>query len=406
MSNIYSVKQVNAYIKNMFTQDFLLRNLCVSGEVSNCKYHTSGHIYFSLKDESGAIACVMFAGQRKGLAFSMKDGDKVVVEGSVDVYQRDGRYQLYARKITLEGAGLLYERFLALKAELEEMGMFDAGYKQPIPRFIRTLGVVTAPTGAAVQDIRNIAHRRNPYVQVILYPALVQGDGAKESIVKGIQALEALGVDVMIVGRGGGSIEDLWAFNEEEVARAVFNCSVPVISAVGHETDTTIIDYVADLRAPTPSAAAELAVYDYRALQESLLGYEQILRDKMGNRLELMWERIKRYQMRLRYLSPQSQIREKRQYLVDTQERLRLGMRRQTEQARNSLNLYIERLKGLSPLDKLKQGFSYGMDKDGRTLVSIAQVKRGDMVTLQVSDGAVHAQVAEVDLVDWGQISG
>ena len=274
MSNIYSVKQVNAYIKNMFTQDFLLRNLCVSGEVSNCKYHTSGHIYFSLKDESGAIACVMFAGQRKGLAFSMKDGDKVVVEGSVDVYQRDGRYQLYARKITLEGAGLLYERFLALKAELEEMGMFDAGYKQPIPRFIRTLGVVTAPTGAAVQDIRNIAYRRNPYVQVILYPALVQGDGAKESIVKGIQALEALGVDVMIVGRGGGSIEDLWAFNEEEVARAVFNCSVPVISAVGHETDTTIIDYVADLRAPTPSAAAELAVYDYRALQESLLGYE------------------------------------------------------------------------------------------------------------------------------------
>ena len=406
MSNIYSVKQVNAYIKNMFTQDFLLRNLCVSGEVSNCKYHTSEHIYFSLKDESGAIACVMFAGQRKGLAFSMKDGDKVVVEGSVDVYQRDGRYQLYARKITLEGAGLLYERFLALKAELEEMGMFDAGYKQPIPRFIRTLGVVTAPTGAAVQDIRNIAHRRNPYVQVILYPALVQGDGAKESIVKGIQALEALGVDVMIVGRGGGSIEDLWAFNEEEVARAVFNCSVPVISAVGHETDTTIIDYVADLRAPTPSAAAELAVYDYRALQESLLGYEQILRDKMGNRLELMWERIKRYQMRLRYLSPQSQIREKRQYLADTQERLRLGMRRQTEQARNSLDLYIERLKGLSPLDKLKQGFSYGMDKDGRTLVSIAQVKRGDMVTLQVSDGAVHAQVAEVDLVDWGQISG
>ena len=406
MSNIYSVKQVNAYIKNMFTQDFLLRNLCVSGEVSNCKYHTSGHIYFSLKDESGAIACVMFAGQRKGLAFSMKDGDKVVVEGSVDVYQRDGRYQLYARKITLEGAGLLYERFLALKAELEEMGMFDAGYKQPIPRFIRTLGVVTAPTGAAVQDIRNIAYRRNPYLQVILYPALVQGDGAKESIVKGIQALEALGVDVMIVGRGGGSIEDLWAFNEEEVARAVFNCSVPVISAVGHETDTTIIDYVADLRAPTPSAAAELAVYDYRALQESLLGYEQILRDKMGNRLELMWERIKRYQMRLRYLSPQSQIREKRQYLVDTQERLRLGMRRQTEQARNSLDLYIERLKGLSPLDKLKQGFSYGMDKDGRTLVSIAQVKRGDMVTLQVSDGAVHAQVAEVDLVDWGQISG
>lgn len=404
--NAYTVGQINAYIKNMFTQDYMLSRIYVKGEVSNCKYHTSGHIYFSLKDESGTIACVMFAGQRGGLAFRMSNGQQVVVFGSVNIYERSGTYQLYAREIRLDGEGVLFERFQALKQELEEMGMFSAEYKKPVPRFARRVGVVTAPTGAAVRDIMNIARRRNPYVQLILYPAQVQGEGAKESIVLGIERLACEDIDVMIVGRGGGSIEDLWAFNEEEVARAVFNCSVPVISAVGHETDTTIIDYVADLRAPTPSAAAELAVYDYRALQESLLGYEQILRDKMGNRLELMWERIKRYQMRLRYLSPQSQIREKRQYLVDTQERLRLGMRRQTEQARNSLDLYIERLKGLSPLDKLKQGFSYGMDKDGRTLVSIAQVKRGDMVTLQVSDGAVHAQVAEVDLVDWGQISG
>ncbi len=398
---VYSVRQVNGYIKNMFTQDFLLRNLRVGGEVSNCKYHTSGHIYFSLKDESGAIACVMFAGQRKGLAFSMKNGDKVVVEGSVDVYQRDGRYQMYARKISLEGAGLLYERFLALKDELEEMGMFAAEYKQPIPRFIQTLGVVTAPTGAAIQDIRNIAARRNPYVQIILYPALVQGDGAKESIVKGIQALDALGVDVMIVGRGGGSIEDLWAFNEEVVARAVFDCSVPVISAVGHETDTTIIDYVADLRAPTPSAAAELAVYDYRALQEDLRAYEKALQDRMGDRLTRMWERIRQYQTRLRYLSPQSQIREKRQYLADTEERLRADMDRQILRAQNALDLYVERLKGLSPLDRLKQGFSYSMDEKGRTLMSIAQVQAGDVVTVQVSDGSIRAQVREVTPVDW-----
>lgn len=398
---VYSVRQVNGYIKNMFTQDFLLRNLRVGGEVSNCKYHTSGHIYFSLKDESGAIACVMFAGQRKGLAFSMKNGDKVVVEGSVDVYQRDGRYQFYARKISLEGAGLLYERFLALKDELEEMGMFAAEYKQPIPRFIQTLGVVTAPTGAAIQDIRNIAARRNPYVQIILYPALVQGDGAKESIVKGIQALDALGVDVMIVGRGGGSIEDLWAFNEEVVARAVFDCSVPVISAVGHETDTTIIDYVADLRAPTPSAAAELAVYDYRALQEDLRAYEKALQDRMGDRLTRMWERIRQYQTRLRYLSPQSQIREKRQYLADTEGRLRADMDRQILRAQNALDLYVERLKGLSPLDRLKQGFSYSMDEKGRTLMSIAQVQAGDVVTVQVSDGSIRAQVREVTPVDW-----
>ncbi len=403
---VYSVRQVNGYIKNMFTQDFLLRNLRVGGEVSNCKYHTSGHIYFSLKDESGAIACVMFAGQRKGLAFSMKNGDKVVVEGSVDVYQRDGRYQMYARKISLEGAGLLYERFLALKDELEEMGMFAAEYKQPIPRFIQTLGVVTAPTGAAIQDIRNIAARRNPYVQIILYPALVQGDGAKESIVKGIQALDALGVDVMIVGRGGGSIEDLWAFNEEVVARAVFDCSVPVISAVGHETDTTIIDYVADLRAPTPSAAAELAVYDYRALQEDLRAYEKALQDRMGDRLTRMWERIRQYQTRLRYLSPQSQIREKRQYLADTEERLRADMDRQILRAQNALDLYVERLKGLSPLDRLKQGFSYSMDEKGRTLMSIAQVQAGDVVTVQVSDGSIRAQVREVTPVDWDDQEG
>ena len=264
MSNVYTVSQVNNYIKNMFTQDFMLNRIAVQGEVSNCKYHSSGHLYFSLKDGGGAIACVMFAGQRKGLAFSMKNGDRVVVNGSVSVYERDGRYQLYAREIRLEGEGALYEQFLALKRQLEEMGMFAPEYKRPIPSYIRRLGVVTAPTGAAIQDIRNIAGRRNPYVQIILYPALVQGEGAASSIVRGIEALDELGVDVIIVGRGGGSMEDLWAFNEEPVARAIFQCRTPVISAVGHETDVTIADFAADLRAPTPSAAAELAVFDIR----------------------------------------------------------------------------------------------------------------------------------------------
>lgn len=396
MKSIYSVSQVNAYIKNMFTQDFLLRNLSVKGEVSNCKYHTSGHLYFTLKDESGAIACVMFAGQRRGLAFSMKNGDKVVVEGSVDVYQRDGRYQLYARKITLQGMGLLYERFLALKSELEEMGMFAPEYKKPIPRFIRTLGVVTAPVGAAIQDIRNIASRRNPYVQIVLYPALVQGEGARESIVNGIHALEDFGVDVMIVGRGGGSIEDLWAFNEEDVARAVFHCSVPVISAVGHETDTTIIDYVSDLRAPTPSAAAELAVYDYHAFMETLLGYHKRIQSGMDGRLGLAREKFFRYQMRLKYVSPQSQIREKQQYLADMEEKLRQGIKRRMEQAKGQLELYGERLKGLSPLHKLQQGFSYASDQRGKTLVSISQAERGDLITLQVTDGTLKARVEEI----------
>ena len=270
MRNVYTVKQVNAYIKNMFTQDFMLNRIYIKGEVSNCKYHTSGHLYFSLKDESGTIACVMFAGQRSGLSFRMQEGQQVIVLGSVSVYERDGRYQVYAKEIVLDGAGLLYEKFIKLKKELEEMGMFAPEYKKPIPKYVRTVGVVTAPTGAAVRDIINITRRRNPYVQILLYPALVQGDGASESVVRGIRALEEAKVDVMIVGRGGGSIEDLWAFNEENVARAVFECSVPVISAVGHETDTTIIDYVADLRAPTPSAAAELAICNYRELLEMI----------------------------------------------------------------------------------------------------------------------------------------
>ena len=207
--NVYTVGQVNAYIKNMFTQDFMMSRIYVKGEVSNCKYHTSGHIYFTLKDETGALQAVLFAGNRKGLAFRMKDGDNVIVLGSVSVYERDGKYQLYAKEVILDGAGLLYQRFEALKQELEEMGMFAAEYKQPIPRYIRTMGIVTAPTGAAIRDIQNISRRRNPYVQVILYPAQVQGEGAAASIVNGIHALERLGVDVMIVGRGGGSIEDL-----------------------------------------------------------------------------------------------------------------------------------------------------------------------------------------------------
>ena len=221
MKNVYSVKQVNAYIKNMFTQDFMLSRIYVKGEVSNCKYHTSGHIYFSLKDESGSIACIMFAGQRGGLSFRMQDGQQVIALGSITAYERDGKYQLYAKEILLDGAGLLHEKFEALKKELGEMGMFAPEYKKPIPRFAKRIGIVTAPTGAAIRDIMNVSFRRNPYVQLILYPALVQGDGAAASIVKGIEMLDRRNVDVIIVGRGGGSIEDLWAFNEEILATAL-----------------------------------------------------------------------------------------------------------------------------------------------------------------------------------------
>ena len=396
MSNVYTVSQVNNYIKNMFTQDFMLNRIAVQGEVSNCKYHSSGHLYFSLKDGGGAIACVMFAGQRKGLAFSMKNGDRVVVNGSVSVYVRDGRYQLYAREIRLEGEGALYEQFLALKRQLEEMGMFAPEYKRPIPSYIRRLGVVTAPTGAAIQDIRNIAGRRNPYVQIILYPALVQGEGAASSIVRGIEALDELGVDVIIVGRGGGSMEDLWAFNEEPVARAIFQCRTPVISAVGHETDVTIADFAADLRAPTPSAAAELAVFDIREFQDKLDTIGARLQTQMSGRISRARQMAEGYQRTLGYLSPENQIREKRMYLMTAEEKLSRQMELLLQKKRHALQLYIERMKGLSPLEKLNQGFAY-VEKDGRAVKETGQVKEQDLLTVHVSDGRIWARVEKTE---------
>lgn len=401
MKRVYSVGQVNRYVKNMFLQDFVLKKVYVKGEVSNCKYHPSGHIYFSLKDETGVLSCVMFAGHRRGLAFRMKDGDQVVVGGAVDVYERDGRYQLYAKEITQEGEGVLYERFLALKRELEEMGMFAQEYKQPIPKFIRRLGVVTAPAGAAIQDIRNISLRRNPYVQIILYPALVQGEGAADSIVKGIRMLDEAGVDVMIVGRGGGSIEDLWAFNEEKVARAIFDCRTPVISAVGHETDFTIADFVADLRAPTPSAAAELAVAQYGKLVENAAGFRERLNRGMNAKLNLERLRLDQLQMRFQYLSPESRLRERRQLLLDYEDALRDGMKWKLQEKRHVLGLYLERYKGLSPLGKLSQGYAFVADSRGRTVKTTVGIKPGDRMEISVTDGVIEAEVTGIRKETW-----
>ena len=393
MKNVYTVRQVNTYIKNMFTQDFMLNRIYVKGEVSNCKYHTSGHIYFSLKDESGTIACVMFAGHRSGLSFRLQEGQQVIVLGSVSVYERSGQYQLYAREIMLDGAGALYEKFEALKKELAEMGMFAREYKQPIPKYIHTLGVVTAPTGAAVRDIINIAGRRNPYVQIILYPAQVQGEGAAESIVRGIRALEKKKVDVMIVGRGGGSIEDLWAFNEEPVARAIFECSVPVISAVGHETDTTIADFVADLRAPTPSAAAELAVYDHREARERIRTYQEAMLRQVTLKISEKRSVLERLRMRLNYAHPRQKLNESRQYAADLETRLRLLMQNRLDREKHRLALCVEKMKGLSPLEKLSHGYSYIQNQNGENIRSIRQVSDGIALEIYVSDGRIRALV-------------
>ena len=397
MASVYSVSQVNSYIKNMFAQDFALNRITVRGEVSNCKYHTSGHIYFTLKDGTGTLAAVMFASQRKGLSFQLQEGQQVVVSGAVDVYERDGKYQLYARKIEQEGRGDLYERFLRLREELEDMGMFAPEYKQPIPRYARTVGVVTAPTGAAIRDIMNITARRNPYTQLVLYPALVQGAGAAATIAAGIHTLDQMGLDVLIVGRGGGSIEDLWAFNEEIVARAVFDCSTPVISAVGHETDVTIADYVADLRAPTPSAAAELAVFDYRQFETARLSYQAALVQAMERKTEQYRYRTEQYRLQLKLHDPERKLREQRQHLLDTEDRMTRAMEQKLTMLRHRLALVSGRMHGLSPLAKISGGYGFVTDETGAKLLSAGQAVPGSEITVRVSDGKIRAQVLEAE---------
>lgn len=396
MQHVYTVKQVNAYIKNMFTQDFMLNRIAVKGEVSNCKYHSSGHIYFSLKDASGVIACVMFAGNRGGLAFRMTEGQQVIVMGSVSTYERDGRYQLYAREIRLDGEGVLYERFQALRQELDEMGMFAAEYKQPIPKYVRKVGIVTAPTGAAVRDIMNIASRRNPYVQLILCPALVQGEGAAKSIVRGIQALDAYGVDVIIAGRGGGSIEDLWAFNEECVARAIFDCHTPVISAVGHETDITIADFVADLRAPTPSAAAELAVYEYGQTKTAMEEIRFTLRKYLMEQIQKARHESERYLLKLRLSHPGNQLRTKKQQLTETEDRIRYLMEHKITEERNRILLCTEQMRRLSPLERLSGGYAFVSRSDGKSIRKINDVQRKDRIKIYLKDGMIEAEVTSV----------
>lgn len=401
MKHVYSVGQVNKYIKNMFAQDFMLHHISIKGEVSNCKYHSSGHIYFTMKDADGTINAIMFAGSRReGLKFPMKEGDRVVVTGSVEVYERDGRYQIYARTIERDGEGNLYLKFEALKRELEEMGMFAEEYKQPIPKYAKTVGIVTAETGAAIQDIRNIAGRRNPYVQLILCPALVQGEGAAASIVHGIHALEQIGVDVIIVGRGGGSIEDLWAFNEEMVARVIFDCRIPVISAVGHQTDFTIADYVADLRAPTPSAAAELAVFDYRQAMQELLGMRQQMDKELQRKVTVARNHLEHQRMRLHYLSPQQRMNENRRRVAEYEEKLTGRMEELLRERRHRLALLAGTLESYSPVKKLSGGYAFVEDGNHQALRSIHQIRKKDTVQIHLLDGTLTAAVTEIQAAE------
>lgn len=403
MQKVYSVSQINTYIRNMFTQDFVLNRVSIRGEVSNCKYHTSGHIYFSLKDAQGVMSCVMFASARKGLAFRLSDGQQVVADGAVSVYERDGKYQLYASRIRLDGAGVLYERYLELKQELEEMGMFAPEYKKKIPAYVRRLGVVTAPTGAAIRDIINISKRRNPGIEIILYPAKVQGEGAAESVAAGIHALDKLGVDVIIAGRGGGSIEDLWAFNEELVARAVFACETPVISAVGHETDTTIIDFVSDLRAPTPSAAAELAVIDVSGILSMLEKQKEQLQKSLEWKLQQYTMRLIQYESRLQSYCPQQKISEQRVKTDAIEAKLSWLLEQKLLARKHQMQLYIEKMKAVSPLDKLAGGYACVTDEQGGRIYSVRQTKPEDRLQIYLSDGMIEASVIQNRRIDYEQ---
>jgi exodeoxyribonuclease VII large subunit len=396
MVKAYTVGQVNLYIKSIFTKDAVLSNISIKGEVSNCSHPASGHIYFTLKDESGRIDCALFRGSRGGLSFNLENGQQVLVTGSVGFYEGSSKVQLYAKDIILDGIGLLHEKYEKLKKELLEMGMFDAQYKLPIPPYAKTIGVVTSRTGAVIQDIIQVAKRRNPYVQIILFPATVQGDGAWESIVQGIQVLEEKGVDIIIVGRGGGSIEDLWAFNEEEVARAVFACKIPIISAVGHETDTTIIDYVADERAPTPSAAAARAVYDYMEVKNQILGWQLYLNRKIKAIIDQYKGEGEKLGLKLSNNHPRHKLNEQKQYLADLENKLKASWDKKINERRQMLRIYIEKMKGLSPLNKLNQGYSYVQNKEGDNISSIAHVKVNQELEVIVTDGRIVTKVIEM----------
>ncbi|MCR5416787.1 MAG: exodeoxyribonuclease VII large subunit [Pseudobutyrivibrio sp.] len=395
--NIYTVSQINTYIERMFADDFMLGNLSLSGEVSNCKYNHTGHIYFTLKDERSSISCVMFAGNRaRGLKFAMKDGDQVVINGYVGIYAAAGKYQVYAKQIELAGVGDLYQRFEALKKELAEKGMFDPMYKQPIPTHAMRIGVVTAPTGAAVHDIIRVSKTRNPFVEIILFPAQVQGEGAVPSVVSGINCLDEMGLDVIIVGRGGGSIEDLWAFNEEAVANAIFHAKTPIISAVGHETDVTIADFVADKRAATPSQAAEMANFVYDDFAAQLQRYSDLMNMALDHRMDNYSQRLEGYKLRLQTLRPENKLKAHQEHLQMIAMRLDSLMNSKIERYESRLVSISGRLDGLSPAKKLAAGFGYITDESGKRLDSVKQLSVGDTITARIKDGTIVSQVTEL----------
>lgn len=390
---ILSVSQVNLYIKNILNNDSYMSDVSVKGEISNFKLHSSGHMYMSLKDESGVMRAVMFRSAGAKLRFKPENGMKVIARGRVTVYERDGQYQLYINSMEQEGVGDLHAAFEKLKNKLLTEGLFDADKKKPLPKYPKKVGVVTAPTGAAVRDIINIISRRFLYSDVVLYPVLVQGENSAQSIVEAISYFNrGKSVDVMIVGRGGGSIEDLWSFNEEIVARAIYESEIPIVSAVGHETDFTIADFVADLRAPTPSAAAELVVPEQTELAEKF--------ENVYNRLNICARRItEKRRLMLKNCTdkpimknPLIKIDDRKIYLDNLSHRFEMAQKMIMERKKQQFSLNASKLEGLSPLGTIARGFAVASGEDG-VIKSVKDVKSGDEITLTVSDGKFNAVV-------------
>lgn len=397
MQKIKSVSDVNMFIKHMFATEYVLNNISVMGEVSNCKYHSSGHIYFTIKDSLSQLSCVMFSSMRTGLDFYMEAGQEVIVQGSISVYERDGKYQLYAKKIVRYGSGRLYEEYEKMKKRLLKEGLFDTNKKKNIPKYAKSIGVVTAPEGAVIHDICNVSKRRNPYIQIYLYPAKVQGVGADDTVIAGIKYFEKTDVDTIIIGRGGGSIEELWAFNSEKLARVIALCTKPIISAVGHETDVTIADFAADLRAPTPSAAAELAVYSYADTEAALRRMAYTIKWQFNSILNMKKIKLNQYSMSLKHFNPQDIVYQKRMYLADCEDKLLAVIKQKLEAAKYQLSLYAEELKGLSPLYKLESGYSYVTDIDGDNIKSVADIKEGEKLVIIMQDGKAEVEVSKIE---------
>ena len=398
---IATVSQINGYVKKILDHNIILNNVWIKGEISNFKHHYSGHLYITLKDEGGVLKAVMFRGSAQSLNFEPSDGMKVLARGRISVYEAGGSYQLYIEEMIPDGVGELYIAYEQLKKQLEEEGLFRPEHKKPIPKFPKRVGVVTASTGAAVRDIINVITRRYPMAEIVIYPAQVQGVGAAESVVKAIEYFNATNeVDTLIVGRGGGSIEDLWAFNEENVARAIYEAKTPIISGTGHEVDTTIADYAADLRAATPTAACELAVPDITEVMEGIANREYTMAALLKQIIRRYQMKLQKYQITIVNYDPRFQLQEQKMRLSELEEQIQQVMKNKMTGYKHKLELYAKELHGLSPTAKLINGFGYLEDQNGEPVTSVHKVKEGDQISLTISDGTILAMAKQIRTMD------